>query len=723
MKNLSHYFLAISILFFIIPQNLKAQADTPFYPPSCLFVDPVSLEATWCKPLITALDEDFEDPEFPPAGWQANPEEDGWYRTDSSTGGCTIPDWTSFYALACDSPNGSVIYLITPPMDLRESEGFELTFNSFYDGSFGALAFIEWSTNGGETWEMLYQVMPNPGWTSLTISLEEFSGPEGPEQIMFSFKADDNGPLTAIWAIDNVKIQVPYPPADYLDFYIYLDDEIVDTTTETTWNFAPLVFGQSYTAGIKAHYAGGLSEGNYYIFTSEYLFPPDSLEGTAPDDAAILTWYPPSDSCCPPSGQLPEGLLGYNIYKDQEFLAYTPHDPPGVYTQQGFVEEGITPGYYEYTVTAVYDLTPFGYPGDTAESVPEGPAVICSVYCFELEFTESWDAGTFEDNNWIAEGENWTVSNTLGNPAPSAQFSWDPVQDNYSLALESNCLTSLGMTEGNIWLDFDLKLDNPSRLSGLESMNVQVWNWETESWSSVAVYNNGDGSFGWTPQHLDITLEAMNSIFNVRFLAEGVQSSGIIGWNIDNIHIYRSCGAPFGLYSVVYPQAIELFWEGPDARDVAGFNIYRKINNGDYELVAYTTEMPFRLEGVTEGNVYCFKVTALWQSETDICESDFSNEDCTTVGIESPNPQTGFNIYPNPAADHLEIIPGKGNSDTEISVSLYNSMGVLLYKNNYSKNTGVIRLNLEGYPTGIYWISVSRNNKVEGVAKFVILSS
>jgi len=38
------------------------------YAPTCLYVDPVSLEATWCEPLRTAVSEDFEGNQFPPAG-------------------------------------------------------------------------------------------------------------------------------------------------------------------------------------------------------------------------------------------------------------------------------------------------------------------------------------------------------------------------------------------------------------------------------------------------------------------------------------------------------------------------------------------------------------------------------------------------------------------------------------------------------------------------------
>ena len=38
------------------------------YPPTCLVVDPVSLIATWCEPLRTAVSEDFENPVFPAGG-------------------------------------------------------------------------------------------------------------------------------------------------------------------------------------------------------------------------------------------------------------------------------------------------------------------------------------------------------------------------------------------------------------------------------------------------------------------------------------------------------------------------------------------------------------------------------------------------------------------------------------------------------------------------------
>jgi hypothetical protein len=883
MKKSIVFFIVIVIasLLAFYPQVQFAQSG-PNYPPTCLSVDPISLEATWCEPLITAMDEDFEDPIFPPAGWQIIPDEDGWLRTDSgSIGGWIIPDWDSYYAVTYDEFDGCCDYLVAPPVDLTESEGYILSFDSFYNGSYGVLAFLEYSTDSCETWEVLQQLMPAAEWTYQEIDLGAFDGPTGVSQIWFAFRTT-NGGWGSGWAIDNVKIQVPYPPADYLDFYVYLDDELVGTTTETTWNFAPMDYGLSHTAGVKAHYADGLSEGDYYDFTSEYLIPPDSLTAIAPDDAAVLSWYPPSDTCCPPSGQLPEGLLGYNLYKNQEFLTYTPHTPPGVYTQQGFVDELNIPGWYEYTVTAVYDLTPYGYPGDTAESVPDGPAVISSYFCFELDFLETWDLGSFEENYWSPGGDNWSINGQEGQPVPAAEFTWDPIQEDYSIALESFPITAVGMTEGIIWLDYDLKLESFQQ-TGLEMLDVEIWNWDSEVWSTVAGYSNFEGSFDWTMEHLNIKAHAMGKVFKIRFLAHGANSLDILSWFIDNIHIYRKCEAPYDLIagqstgSVIlewtslfgpgvpdwihwddginsgnnfgtglpvefdcaarwepemmiswegaFISQIAFFpaesdatynvrvWKGEDAAEIladqvvispvigewnmvtlnypvlidisqelwigyhvnsqggypagvddgpaiegygnminlggwqtlqevnpeydvnwnisahleseyelrwfSGYNIYRSTEYEEYALLDYTTETTYIDDELPGPDMYCYKVTAIWESETDICESDFTNDACLWVGIDNPDPDAGFNIYPNPASDYLFIDLGQTSSDMDFTVSLYNSSGFLLFSTKYKNDGGMMKLDIKDYPSGIYCIRLD-THKVKST-KFIKL--
>jgi hypothetical protein len=949
------------------------------YPPNCLDVDPLSLEGTWCEPMISALEQDFEDPVFPPAGWWLDPDGNAWERVaGDSTGSGEIPPWNSFYAVSVGGMNGGEPgALIAPAVDLRESEGYKLTFDSFYDGSWGVLAFIEYSLDGCETWEVMTQLTPDPGWIKREIDLSAFSGPTGPEQIWFAFHADDDGVWGPGWAIDNVKIQVQEQPANYIDFWVFVDDTLVGTTSNTNWDFAPIDYGQAHTASVAARYTSGLSAKDYYTFTSEYLIPPDSLTAIAPDDEAVLTWYPPVDSwfeteygtrdvgdvvlsfpaptpiglcwgicddgenlwvtdpnlssvtiymltyegentgttitvsqgqsyiadmvsdgeflygclvggpntivkvdlatgetvgtitgdwtlttqrglaadfyneefyiggwnsdmiwrtdfsgntistfgfagvsglawqplggpyeegalwvvsndaasvvteidpneewatiqsfpmpgeqlfsgagaeikltdpqggclwlpnmsdnqvylvetdepCCPPFGSyLPENLLGYNIYRDGIFLDYTPHTPPGEITFQGYVDEGISPGWYEYTVTAVYDLTTYGFPGDSAESMEEGPAEIASCFCFELEFVETWAQGNFEDNYWTAESDNWSVNSQVGMPAPAAEFTRDPVQENYTIGLESFPISAAGMTEGDIWFDFDLKLD-AVQSTGEELMNIQVWDWESQDWSTVSVYSNADGSFGWTGMHLNITSQSMNKPFKVRFLATGVNSINIISWFVDNIHIYRQCEGPHDLTIQQTWQGNILSWyapikvendiltDGKGSRNLSKYNIYRSVDGSGYELIGNAPETEYLDAELTAGSLYCYMVSAVWESESDICESAFSNEECLTVGIDDKEPVVAFRIYPNPASDYLVIIPEKMTSDREILVSIHNSSGILLQRDRFNNNGKEFRVELGNYSPGLYLVKIEGKTGIIGQEKFILIST
>jgi hypothetical protein len=181
-----------------------------------------------------------------------------------------------------------------------------------------------------------------------------------------------------------------------------------------------------------------------------------------------------------------------------------------------------------------------------------------------LPFLEQWNSGTFGTNNWLPEGENWSINGNEGNPDPSAQFTWDPIQSDYSIALESYPLLADSMTEGQIYLDFDLKLDDVTP-TGTEQMLVQVWNWDSQTWTAVNTYSNEDGSFDWLSEHIDITSQAIGTVFKIRFLASGENSINILSWFVDNIHVYRDCKGPnylTSIFSYQY-QGIVLNWDDP----------------------------------------------------------------------------------------------------------------------------------------------------------------
>ena len=44
---------------------------------------------------------------------------------------------------------------------------------------------------------------------------------------------------------------------------------------------------------------------------------------------------------------MPDNLLGYNVYRDGDFVAYTPQVPEGEFVHQGYVDEGLQPGMYD----------------------------------------------------------------------------------------------------------------------------------------------------------------------------------------------------------------------------------------------------------------------------------------------------------------------------------------------------------------------------------------
>ena len=240
---------------------------------------------------------------------------------------------------------------------------------------------------------------------------------------------------------------------------------------------------------------------------------------------------------------VPENLIGYNLYRDMNNIAYIPYNEEDTTFYWDF---DLLPLCYDYDVTALYDLTPYGFPGDTGESMYEGPKEICVEYGWPLPFVEDWNTGSFDPNLWTS-GENWVVNGQIGNPEPSSEFKWDPILTDYRSSLTSYAIdgkyhpgTEDQYIDGKIFFDFDIKL-NDVNATGLEMLEVEIWN--NGTWYSLMSFDNSDGSFDWTSNHLDVSNRAFGDIFKVRFTADGVMSSDILSWFIDNVNIYRQCDA------------------------------------------------------------------------------------------------------------------------------------------------------------------------------------
>jgi hypothetical protein len=67
-----------------------------------------------------------------------------------------------------------------------------------------------------------------------------------------------------------------------------------------------------------------------------------------------------------------------------------------------------------------------------------------------VPYSEDFDSELLD--LWTMEGDNWSISTTAGNPAPSAYFAYFPTQTNYELSLTSPVLPYSG---GGSYLEFD----------------------------------------------------------------------------------------------------------------------------------------------------------------------------------------------------------------------------------------------------------------------------
>jgi ssDNA-binding replication factor A large subunit len=96
-------------------------------------------------------------------------------------------------------------------------------------------------------------------------------------------------------------------------------------------------------------------------------------------------------------------------------------------------------------------------------------------------------------------------------------------------------------------------------------------------------------------------------------------------------------------------------------------------------------------------------VSAVWESATDQCESAFSNESCdiwTGIGDPNANNEGSFNLYPNPADDHVFI----STSGELKRVTVYNALGQLVVD---EITTGKqYELPTASYTIGVYMVRV-----------------
>jgi hypothetical protein len=262
--------------------------------------------------------------------------------------------------------------------------------------------------------------------------------------------------------------------------------------------------------------------------------------------------------------------------------------------------------------------------------------------------------------------------------------------------------------------------------TGDEKLNVEIW--AEDIWTRIATYDNADGSFDWQQNEIDITDHAFGKVFKLRFMAEGVLSSDILGWFVDNISIERLCSPPQNLTAMGLNLIdIELFWNSPSvgvlkdgglnwedvvngnaAHDQEGlgkqlvqqYEIYFSNNGGGYEFLDITMDTFYihHYGNIQLGEQYCYYVNAVYED----CDPS-SNEACWSyvIGIDDNSSPEILRVYPNPSNDRIYIV--STNVIRELCLLDYSGRMMQCHQ---LKNQMEFSMDVSGYAPGVYLLRI-----------------
>ncbi len=299
------------------------------YAPTNLFVEGITLQATWNAPSSDIASEGFE---AGAPGWttQQISGTANWDLTaNGGYNGNPSAAHTGVGNALLYSPSSSA-WLISPEYDLSICTS-EATLKFWH-------AQVNWAGDqdnlevyyrvGGGAWELLAAYTSEvASWTERTFTL---TGDQLAEDFQLGFKGIAAYGYGVV--IDDVAIEGDFS-VDPDGYQVYLDGAMVDNTIETEYQYSDLTFGQTYVAGVAAVYSSGVSEIITYEFTAAYLAPPRDLEGYVVDHDAILSWNAPGND----SGEeydiiytddTPENATAWNVVGSENALRMTPDGYP-----------------------------------------------------------------------------------------------------------------------------------------------------------------------------------------------------------------------------------------------------------------------------------------------------------------------------------------------------------------------------------------------------------
>jgi hypothetical protein len=336
-----------------------------------------------------------------------------------------------------------------------------------------------------------------------------------------------------------------------------------------------------------------------------------------------------------------------------------------------FVHDSLTNGTeYCYYVIANYS----GGASTASESIcvtPQGfvPSPITNLYGIGLDeevaldwtspdvpqlgipYSEDFDSELLD--LWTLEGDNWFISNTAGNPAPSAYFSYTPTQTNFDLSLTSPVLPYSGEvsdTSQDVLLTYDFTLDNWSP-TGTEHLAVEYRDGAT--WNTLRNFANS-ADYAWDT-YTD-TIPSPSDNVQVRFRAYGDNSFNIDAFIVDNVSLSSVSGG-----------GSRDFIDG----DFIGYNVYIDSSTSSANL-SLLDSTGYMVENLSNSQSYNFGVTAKYYP-------DYESEKVNVTVIPTWMYGDISGTVSDPSGNPLDsaIVSAGGVSDTTGTSGYYSIMGLV----------------------------------------------
>ncbi|MDA9262206.1 T9SS type A sorting domain-containing protein [bacterium] len=97
---------------------------------------------------------------------------------------------------------------------------------------------------------------------------------------------------------------------------------------------------------------------------------------------------------------------------------------------------------------------------------------------------------------------------------------------------------------------------------------------------------------------------------------------------------------------------------------------------------------------------------------------NFDVQNPNAVGIEEVQKETSIKIFPNPATDFVNV--AIASNEVNKKIEIIDLLGKVVYSNSVAEDNTKLRVNTSNFLPGVYFVSITSNNKSIRTSKIVI---